>query len=91
MYFRIVHFIKSVAGWTLRVNKHVYLAAELELKCKHFTYSVSFYSSSSVKLGKNEQQNVNSKLAVSSINMRLVYGLHAVGKGKAARNIFMEL
>jgi hypothetical protein len=23
--------------------------------------------------------------------MRLVYGLHAVGKGKAARNIFMEL
>lgn len=68
-------------GICLNVNNHIGLAAELEISCKHCNYKTTFSSSTSVKL-KNLDGQISSKYY--SVNIRLVYGLRAIGKGRAA-------
>lgn len=64
---------------SLKVESHVGLAAQFNLICSVCKYSCKFPSSVSVTVN-----NGYKKTELYSVNIRLVYGLRAIGKGKAA-------
>lgn len=62
-------------GVSLKTNLHVGLACELELMCSYCKHSVIFFNSSHVTADTGK---------LYDINIRLVYGLRCIGKGRAA-------
>lgn len=66
----------AASGMELIVNKHVGVAAELKLVCKSCNHSVCFSSST--------MSNSQDGKKLYSSNIRLVYGLRSIGRGKAS-------
>lgn len=77
----------SQVGLQLKTQNRIGLATEIILYCDTCDYSVAFFTSKAVSnkhVDPDSEHGLNEKGVLFECNMRLAYGLRAVGKGSAA-------